>query len=76
MPRYTVAHRYTSQRDGQTFGPWEPGDEVELEQADAEWVNRDSPGALALPAPPAKAAPRQAAPAPDRQHRGSKNRGT
>lgn len=46
MVSYTVARRYTARRDGQTFGPWEPGDQVDLEPDDADWVNRDSPGAL------------------------------
>ncbi|UJW32394.1 hypothetical protein L3Q67_00990 [Saccharothrix sp. AJ9571] len=46
MPRYRVKHRYHARRDGKAFGPWEPKDDVELDQADAEWVNRDSPGTL------------------------------
>ena len=44
--RYTVKHNYKSYRDGQQFGPWEAGTEVELDEPDAEWVERDSPGAL------------------------------
>lgn len=46
MPRYTVQHRYAASRDGQTFGPWEPDTEVDLDEPDAEWVNRDSAGTL------------------------------
>ncbi|HEV2778826.1 MAG TPA: hypothetical protein VGX25_05440 [Actinophytocola sp.] len=51
--RYTVKHAYQSYRDGQLFGPWKAGTEVELTESDAEWVERDSPGALE----PAKAKP-------------------
>jgi len=43
---YEVGHRYTASRDGKTFGPWEQGDVVALDQPDAEWVERDSPGTL------------------------------
>lgn len=75
MPRYTVKHAYAASRDGLQFGPWEKGSEVELDQADAEWVERDSPGALVEVQPkPAKPA-RTQAPAQDRQQRGGPNRG-
>lgn len=46
MPRYKVGHAYASNHNGRQFGPWEPGAEVEVDLVDAEWVNRDSPGAL------------------------------
>lgn len=46
MAAYTVNHRYTAFRDGTRFGPYEPGTTVDLEPADAAWVNRDSPGCL------------------------------
>lgn len=46
MADYTVNHRYTSRRDGVQFGPYEPGTVVQLDESDAEWVNRDSPGCL------------------------------
>lgn len=46
MPRYRVNHVYASYRDGVHYGPWTPGEEVELVEAVAEWVNQDSPGAL------------------------------
>lgn len=46
MTAYQVRHRYASSRDGRRFGPWAEGDVVELEAPDAEWVERDSPGAL------------------------------
>ena len=43
MPRYKVQHNYKSG----TFGPWQEGDEVTLDSAEAaEHVNRDSPGTL------------------------------
>lgn len=44
--RYVVQHNYTAYRDGRLFGPWEAGTEVELDELDAEWVNRDSAGTL------------------------------
>lgn len=44
--RYTIAHRYSSFRDGRRFGPWEGGEQVELDDVDAEWLVRDSPGLL------------------------------
>lgn len=46
MPRYTVRHRYAAFRDGRQFGPWTEGAEIEVDTADAEWVNRDSPDTL------------------------------
>ena len=80
MPRYTVAHSYSSYRDGQGFGPWPAGQVVDLAEADAAWVNRDSPGALAPGAPPEVVedppAARQQPPARDRQHRGGRARAT
>jgi hypothetical protein len=67
---YTVNHAYTSRRDGLQLGPWRPGDVVALEAADAEWVNRDSPGCLL----PTDAVQRQKPAGRDRQHRGGANR--
>lgn len=32
--RYTAAHAYRAERDGDTFGPWEGGEEIDLEPAD------------------------------------------
>jgi hypothetical protein len=46
MPLFKVESSYSSYHDGRQFGPYEPGEVVELEQADAEWVNRDAPGTL------------------------------
>lgn len=74
MPRYEVVHSYRSARDGQQFGPWRPGDFVELDDADAAWVNRDSPGCLI--APPGEDPVRAKPPGRDRQHRGGANRGS
>lgn len=68
--RYTVNHPYTASRDGRTFGPWDKGETVELDQADAEWIERDSPGVLSK----AKDGERQQKSAADRQHRGGQNR--
>ncbi len=46
MARYQVNHSYSAYRDGTSLGPWVEGDVVELDDGDAEWVERDSPGAL------------------------------
>jgi hypothetical protein len=73
---FTVVHAYTARRDGLQFGPWQPGDVVNLEPADAEWVLRDSPGSLTpVDAGPAEVAERQQPAGRDRQHRGGQNRG-
>ena len=81
MAAFTVQHRYAAFRDGQQVGPWAKGDRVELEQADADWVNRDSPGCLLAAGGIIKSAPadgdepeRQKPPGPNRQHRGGRNR--
>jgi hypothetical protein len=77
MPRYTVAHRYTSTRDGQRYGPWQRGETVELSEADAAWVNRDSPGALDVdpdPEPEPPPVERNKTTTRDRQHRGGRTR--
>lgn len=80
MGRYTVVRRYRSFTDGRWFGPFEPGAVVELSTADAEWVNRDSPGTLTpfvepQPEPTPTPEPERQAPAtPNRQHKGGRNR--
>lgn len=86
MPRYQICHSYRSFRDGQSYGPWEAGGVIDLSEADADWVNRDSPGTLALPEAaveaepdtpveePAKPKTRQQRPARDRQQRGGADR--
>lgn len=48
MPTYTLNHAYEAYRDGTRFGPWQAGDVVNLDLADAEWVERDSAGALSV----------------------------
>jgi len=48
VARYVVKRRYGSRRDGQQYGPWIAGTEVEMSESDADWVNRDSPGVLEL----------------------------
>jgi hypothetical protein len=78
--RYEVQHAYKSFRDGQQFGPWQAGETIELSEADAEWVCRDSPGCLLAAGGTAEAAPaateeRQKPAGANRQHRGSRNRG-
>lgn len=40
--KYRVNRAYASGR----FGPWGKGQVVELNELDAAWVNRDSPGVL------------------------------
>lgn len=53
MPRYTVKARYSAERSGSevtVFGPWQPGDEVELDDpGDADWVNRDAGATILVP---------------------------
>lgn len=69
MPTYRLNHAYEAYRDGRRFGPWAKGDTVNLDTADAQWVERDSAGALsevaeqkpsgpAEPVPAAGASPR------------------
>jgi hypothetical protein len=73
---YEVRHAYRSTRDGQQFGPWAAGDRIELAEADAEWVNRDSPGCLLAAGGIVEPEPERQKPAGrDRQHRGGANRG-
>ncbi|WP_330438814.1 hypothetical protein OHB44_27985 [Micromonospora sp. NBC_00821] len=77
--RYKVNHSYSAFRDGQRFGPWVADEVVELDPADAGWVERDSPGALAEVKPEPEPEPepereRQKPPAANRQHRGGANR--
>ena len=90
MSEYQVNHRYGATRDGIKFGPYEPGHTVELSEADAEWVNRDSPGTLTAvteESPVSDEEPDAAsedaaeaetegepAPAKDRAHRGGRKR--
>lgn len=85
MAVFEVRHRYRSVRDGRQFGPWQAGDSIELAEADAHWVNRDSPGCLLAASgtvKPADApvgvgedAPERQNPAgPNRQHRGGRPR--
>lgn len=84
MAVFKVQHAYRSSRDGQQYGPWAEGDRIELEQADAEWVNRDSPGCLLAAGGVVKGTPeadgddgpeRQKPAGANRQHRGGPNRG-
>lgn len=72
MTTFQVNHAYTARRDGKTLGPWVKGDSIDIDPADAEWVERDSPGALTEVK--AKTAERQKPAGPDRQHRGGANR--
>jgi hypothetical protein len=82
MPGFEVQHAYRSTRDGVQFGPWQAGETVELSEADAEWVCRDSPGCLLAAGGIVEATPepkdgeeRQKPVGANRQHRGSRNRG-
>lgn len=52
MARYSVQHDYRSERDGELIGPWLKGEEIDLDENVAAFVEVDSPGALK----PAKAA--------------------
>ena len=69
---FTVQHAYSARRDGRQFGPWSAGDSVDLDPGDAEWIERDSPGALQADPPAAPA--REKPPTPNRQARPAANR--
>lgn len=71
MPRYTVNHRYHSFRDGVQYGTYEAGSEVELSEAEAEWIGIDSPGVLSEAAAEPQ---REGKPSANRQHKGGQNR--
>lgn len=58
MARYQVQHPYAAFRDGRQFGPWDTGEQVELDPVDADWVNRDSPGTLTEPKSQPKSQPK------------------
>ena len=74
MPGYTVNHAYDAYRDGRRYGPWEDGDAVDLDVADADWVNRDSPGTLTAAKPTKGEAEREAETGANRQARPARNR--
>jgi len=77
MARHQVTQRYESWRDGTRFGPWRAGDEVELADPDAEWVDRDTPGTLTAVDATGETVPppsREKPPTRDRAHRGGSNR--
>jgi hypothetical protein len=75
MPGYEVAHAYGSWRDGRRFGPWQAGEVVDLEPDDADWVCRDSPGALVAVAEQVAEEPEREKPTGrDRQARQGRNR--
>lgn len=74
MAAYIVNHAYRALRDGAVYGPYVPGTTVELDPADAEWVNRDSPGALSPVAAKAEEKVEQPPVQPNRAHKGGRNR--
>lgn len=74
MPRYNVNHGYRSYSDGRQFGPFVAGETVELDEREAEWVERDSPGCL-TPVDGDDVQGDDDAPAqPNRQHKPAKKR--
>lgn len=75
MAAFTVNHRYYSFSDGKHYGPYEAGAVVDLDQAEAQWVNRDSPGTLtAVAAKKAEDKVEQPPTQPNRAHKGGRNR--
>ena len=73
MAKHRVTQVYAAFRDGVHYGPWTPGEEVELTDELAEWVNRDAPGTLIpVQSEPEKPVEREAKPAPDRAHKGTR----
>lgn len=82
MRRYQVNHSYRSFSDGKLHGPFEAGATVELDDAVAAWVNRDSPGCLtalddiaAVAEQSTVDADGEPEPAKDRAHKGGRRRG-
>lgn len=72
MPRYVITRRYQAGERG----PWEAGVEVELTEAEAEHLNRDSPGvARPLDAEPKQGGRDIAAPPQDRMVKTPSRRG-
>jgi hypothetical protein len=52
MGLYRVNHNYAAASGEKTFGPWDEGVDIEVDDADATWINTDSPDTLtALGAP-------------------------
>lgn len=88
MPRYVIQHRYQSTRDGTLWGPYDAGQEIDLREDDAGWLERDSPGLLKpftepepVPEPEPVEEPadtddnqRDATATRDRMHRGGRRR--
>lgn len=78
MGTYHVNHRYRASRDGRQFGPFEAGQTLELDDADAEWIERDSPGCLTAAADGwhfvDDSAEEEPPPAPNRQHKPTRKR--
>lgn len=74
MSTYKLNHGYSAARDGQRFGPWQAGEQVDLDPADAEWIERDSPGAITEVKASKPADQRQKPPTADRQHKGGRTR--
>lgn len=73
MPRYAVTQNYSAERVGHDlvqFGPWSKGDEVEVDEADAEWINADSAGTLKPAAKSSKAAAPKSSPAKPKDREG------
>lgn len=64
--KYHVNWRYASVYKNQPLGPWNAGQEVELDDETAEFVQRDSPGVLS----PVEAGRALKTPPKDRQQRG------
>lgn len=81
MGAYRVVRAYAAERDGEMVGPWAAGDTVDLDEATAAWVERDSPGCLAVPGKPQTepepaVEPEREQPKPvNRQARAGRNRG-
>lgn len=88
MPKYVVNHDYESSEDGVRWGPWEAGTELNLAPEEADMLNADSPGVVALkvvepepvtepdpPQDPEKVEPvREKTPAKNRMNTGGSNR--
>lgn len=60
MAQYKVVSAYAGKVNGRAHVRWKVGSEVDIDKADADWVNRDAPGTLtAVKAAPASGGPRR-----------------
>lgn len=72
---YSVQHDYESWDAGTRYGPWMAGDQVEVTEEQAAWLNRTSPGVLKPTKPPRAPRRRRAAGSTDQAGAGEGSAG-